>query len=137
MKRLLKIGAMLAVCLTANSAFAYNGNGFGLEGCSGASRDHVVSVQKNGFFPSKLFVCPGDRVYFENNSGYWAKFNQSWGTNTDLGIFNSYWMSNGSMKGPLNVNAGMGMRIENLDLWNVSNYTYRMEFAFGSPDLRY
>ena len=101
--------------------------------CGGGSTTHQVTVAMNGFFPSELFVCPGDKIYFTNKSGYWAKFNQSYIENGNQ--FHSYWMSNGSTVGPMEVSSTMGMQIENLDLWDVDNYTYPMQLTFGTPTL--
>lgn len=123
MKRMLVAICGLLVAGTAVSAET---------SCQRGSEAHTIYVQKNGFFPSKLFVCEGDKVFFLNRSGYWAKFNQN---TTTVAGFNSYWLSNGSSAGPLVVRSGMGMRVENLDLWNVSNNTYPLLMENGdAPD---
>lgn len=92
--------ALLALGLAGTSTFA-------------AAEVHTIEIWRYGYYPTKLYVQPGDQVVFRNRSGYWAYVNNTWGN----GIIG--WTSNGSTR-TITVNSGINLSAPNL--YNTTNY---------------
>lgn len=65
MKRLVKAALLCALALGPTASWA--------NACAGGTATtHEVRIQWNGFFPTKLYACPGDTVRFVNMTGRYA-----------------------------------------------------------------
>ena len=100
-------------------------------GCDGGVvTNHTVQVLYAGFFPTKIYVCEGDTITFENNSGRWATFSvEPLNSGTDIWTYN-YTQPGGSRT--MTVPAGTKWRLDDLDLAQVSNHTYDGFIYYGS-----
>lgn len=99
---------------------------------------HEMTILRDGFFPKKLHIQPGDTVQFNNESGYWVwLYSADW---NDACGWQSGWIANNNdwdilVQGCTEL-VVLAPRTwgDNYDSW-TSNNQYRGEISFDDPDL--
>lgn len=110
-----------------------------------SSYDHTVSIYTFGFFPDRIFVCPGDRLRFQSKSPYRMKVNMSnvdWRPEEEdqYADFNSGNLSYDNFSGWLSIGPDSAIEFDPALAdysYGANNPPYSAELVIGSPPTEY